>query len=71
MVQSLIFYFLNAYYTLSYLFSGTANLWDKISEQFYILIDLKAFGLSDLLSKTLLGLLIYQLTIAIKRKIKY
>jgi len=71
----IIFLFLKVYfsndYTLSYLFSGTANLWDKISKQFYILIDLKAFGLWDLLSKTLLGLLVYQLTVTIKRKIKY
>lgn len=58
-------------YTLSYLFSGCANLWDKISEQFYILVDLKASGLWDLLSKTLLGRLVYQLTVAIKRKTKY
>ncbi len=71
----IIFLFLKVYLpndcTLSYWFSGYAYLWDKISEQFYILLDLKASGLWDLLSKTLLGLLVYQLTVAIKRKTKY
>jgi len=74
LILIIIVLFFNIYYTsklkLSYLFSGYANLWDKMAQLFYIK-DIENFGMIDLLFKVLIALLVYQLTITLKRKTRF
>lgn len=66
--------FLNVYFTndysLSYLFSGCGNLWKQIFQSVYF-FDKETLTPLRAIFNILQGLLIYQLVVSIKRKIKY
>ena len=57
-------------YTLSYLFSGSGELWDKIAKSIYF-FDKETFSIGKLFFNIIQALLIYQLIFSIKRKLKY
>lgn len=57
-------------YSLSYLFSGVGELWDKIAKSIYF-FDKETFSIGKLLFNIMQVLLIYQLIFSIKRKLKY
>ncbi len=66
--------FLNVYFTndysLNYLFSGYGNLWKQIFQSVYF-FDKETLTPLRAIFNILQGLLIYQLVVSIKRKIKY
>lgn len=57
-------------YTLSYLFSGSGELWDKLAKSIYF-FDKETFSIDKLIFNIIQALLIYQLIFSIKRKLKY
>ena len=66
--------FLNVYFTndysLNYLFSGCGNLWKQIFQSVYF-FDKETLTSLRAIFNIFQGLLIYQLVVSIKRKIKY